>query len=98
MGTITIEFKAKRDEFAGGEGYKVPRLTHSHVRFSERDTLATIMLQGLSNTDVTKARLKSFAGLDLPGVVWAADPGEWTVTPLGKGFMANVSITRPLTR
>jgi hypothetical protein len=104
--TVTIKFRAKRAEFSGGEGYKVPTLTASHVTVSERDTLGTLSMQSLNNPDMTKARLAKFAGLDLPGVVWAdgvdsygfSDTSEWTITPIGNGFMAEVSITRPLSR
>ena len=98
MNTITIKFRAKRDDFADGEGYKVPRLTHSHVTVAERDTVATIFLQNLNNEDVTRARLERLAGLTLPGVVYAAAPGDWTVTPVGRGFLAEVSVTRPFSR
>lgn len=99
--TITITFRAKRDDFAGGEGYKVPRLTSRHVTFAERDTLSVLMADTLGrpgSDDITKARLKRFAGLHLPGVVWVEEPGDWTVTPIGSGYMADVTITRPLSR
>jgi len=98
MNTITIKFRAKLDDFAGGKGYKVPTLTASHVSIAERDTLAVLFMGSLNKPEFTKPRLKSYAGLDLPGVVWADSPGEWTVTPVGKGFMADVSITRPFER
>lgn len=91
--TVTITFRAKLDDFAGGKGYKVPALTHSHVSVAKRDTLGVTFLGALGNQDITRARLAKFAGITLPGVVFANDPGAWTVTPIGKGFMADVSIT-----
>ena len=100
--TVTIRFRAKRDEFHGGEGYKVPTLTASHVSFADRDTLATLITGSLGrarDNDMLKARLERFAGgFRLPGVVFDADPGAWTVTPVGKGFMADVSVTLPVGR
>ena len=104
--TVTIRFRAKRSEFSGGEGYKVPTLTSSHVTVAERDMLGTMFLQSLNNPDMTKARLRKFAGLELPSVVWVdgvdtygfSDTSEWTITPIGNGHMADVSITRPLAR
>src|SRR5690349_19064183 len=106
MNTVTIKFRAKRSEFSGGDGYNVPSLTHPHVTVSERDMLGVTLMQAIGNADITKARLSKYAGLDLPGVVWVngvdsygfSDTSEWTITPVGNGFMADVSITRPLAR
>lgn len=99
--TITIRFRAKRARFSGGEGYKVPTLTTSHYSFGERDTVAITL--GTAH-DLPMA-LKRY-GVELPGVVWvdptnvtfAGDQSAWTITPLGKGFMADVSATFPLIR
>lgn len=99
MNTVTIKFRAKLDHFAGGMGYKVPKLTHSHVSVSERDTLGVLFMGALDNADVTRSRLKTYADLRLPGVVFPDDnPDGWTITPRGNGFMADVSITRTLER
>ena len=100
--TVTIRFRAKLDDFAGGRGYKVPRLTSSHVTFSERDTLATLVtgsLERAADNTLLKARLSKFAGgFDLPGVVWEGNHDGWTVTPRGNGFMADVEAVVQLTR
>ena len=104
--TITIRFRAKRDTFSGGEGYKVPRLTSSHMTFSARDMVSD-MIRTSPTDDMLEARLAKWAGIKLPGVVWAdstelsewhRDTSAWTVTPIGKGFMADVSITAVLRR
>lgn len=105
--TITISFRAKREEFAGGIGYKVPALTGNHVDVADRDTLGVTILGSLDKQDITKARLRKFAGLDLPGVVWAngadilgigVNHEAWQITPVGNGFMADITITLPLGR
>jgi len=107
--SVTIKFRAKRTEFAGGMGYKVPKLTTRHVSVAERDTLGALFMQGVEygQDHITKARFARFAGLEVPGVVWqngADDFGlqtnheGWEIKPIGKGFMADVSITLPLTR
>lgn len=101
MTAVTIKFRAKRDEYYDFDassyraGYKIPTLTHSHVSFSERDTVAQLLTQGLNNADVTKARLALY-GLKLPAYVF--DDSGWTITPVGNGFMADISITHELNR
>ncbi|QDM55805.1 hypothetical protein SEA_HOKKEND_221 [Mycobacterium phage HokkenD] len=93
MSTITIKFRAKRDEYLDGftlaHKYKVPAITHSHVTYPKRDSRVQIFLQGLSDTRVTAARLKQ-AGI---GPIAFEHDGQWSITPIGNGFMADVSIT-----
>jgi hypothetical protein len=100
--TVTITFRAKRDEFSGGIGYKVPALTPNHYTFAERDTVATLLA---SSRDLGPA-LARF-GVKVPGVVWEPDAfgaqfepdnSAWKVTPRGNGFMADVTATFPLVR
>lgn len=91
--TVTIKFRAKLDDFAGRLGYKVPALTHSHVNMANRDTFSQLFMQGLNNRSVTSARLEKYAKLKLPAVIFADTPGDWTITPVGRGFTADVSIT-----
>ena len=104
MSTITITFKAKLDDFAGGKGYKVPTLTSSHVTITKGDSVSTIVVGSIDRVvpERTRARLRKFYGIDLPGVVWESgasvggisvnDP-RWNIRPLGSGFMAELSIT-----
>lgn len=92
MPSITIKFRAKRDDFAGGKGYKIPKLTASHIT-TERDTYGVTFLGGLTNTDITIARLRKLTGTYWPGVVFESNPENWTITPVGKGFMADLSLT-----
>lgn len=107
--TVTIKFRAKRDHFAGGMGYKVPSLKDRHVSVAKRDTLGILFMQGIAHGQdhITKARFERYAGLKLPGVVWENGQDDfglqtnhegWTITPVGKGFMADVTITLPLER
>ena len=109
--TITVTFRAKRDEFGGGIGYRVPKLTPNHYSFAERDTVATLLA---TSRDIALS-LKRY-GVPLVGVVWeptdtegaavreASFPGlypesqGWTVTPRGNGFMADITGTFPLQR
>lgn len=105
--SITIRFRAKRAQFSGGEGYKVPALTPSHYSFAERDTFATLVSQ---SRDLGQS-LKRY-GVTIPGVVWVdpsdpihqwpgqppLDQSAWTITPIGNGFMADVSATFELVR
>lgn len=92
MSTVTIEFKAKRDDYMNGfsmePGYRVPKLSQSHVSFDKRDSRVQLFLQGLNNESVTQARLKK-AGV--PAYAFESDP-RWTIEPIGNGFMAKVSI------
>lgn len=105
---LTITFRAKLDHFAGGHGYKVPALTQRHVSVDRRDVLTTTIVDaiGTVSADMTRARLRKYAGLNLPGVVWAdgadslgneSDP-RWVITPRGNGYMADVTIVVPLQR
>lgn len=94
---LRITFRAKLDSFAGGKGYKVPRLTSSHVVTGD-DMLAVMFSQSLADDDLTRTRLRKYAGLDLPGVVWADSPGPWTIAPDGSGFMATVTYEGELVR
>ena len=104
MTTVTIRFRAKRDTFAGGVGYKVPQLTTSHVTYSDRDTLAML----LSSTRDYSTLLAQWSryGVQIPGVVWEentpdqwrSDTSNWTITPRGNGFMADISATFELKR
>lgn len=105
--TVTIKFRAKRDHFTGGYGYKVPKLTGTHVSVGHRDMLGTLFLDSLKDQDITRARLRKFSNFDLPGVVWENGSDEyglgvnhsaWIITPVGNGFMADISITLPLSR
>lgn len=99
MTSITIKFRAKREEFAGGIGYKVPTLTSSHVTYSDRDTLATL-LSGVRDYSILLAQWRRY-GVDIPGVIWEdntpdqwrSDTSQWTITPRGNGFMADISAT-----
>lgn len=103
MASLTITFRAKLDEFSGGQGYKLPALKSSHVTYS-RDI-------GIIEADLRNGRMhavawwlaRKFEGYKLPGVVWAegsgiyaesvAESAQWTVKPIGNGFMAEVSRT-----
>ena len=103
MATLTITFRAKLDEFSGGQGYKVPALKSSHVTYS-RDI-------GPIEADLRNGRMNAVAwwlarkldGYRLPTVVWAEGSGmldesieesaRWTIKPIGNGFMAEVSRT-----
>lgn len=99
MTSITIKFRAKREEFAGGIGYKVPNLTSSHVTYSDRGTLATL-LSGTRDYSILLAQWRRY-GVDIPGVIWEdntpdqwrSDTSQWTITPRGNGFMADISAT-----
>ena len=68
---------------------------------AKRDTLGTILTQDAANpanNDRLKARLRSFSnGFDLPNYVRPGDEA-WTIKPIGKGFMADITITLPLSR
>jgi hypothetical protein len=104
MTRMTIKFCAKRDEFAGGVGYKVPQLTASHVVYSDRDTLATL-LSGTREYSTLLAQWRRY-GVEIPGVIWEdnapdqwrSDTSAWTITPRGTGFMADISATFELRR
>jgi len=105
--TITISFRAKLDDFAGGKGYKVPKLTTSHISIKDRDMLGTTIMGSINNADITKARIEKYAGMRVPGVVWenggdamgvSTNHEGWKISPRGNGFMADVSITLPLSR
>lgn len=109
MTELTITFRAKLDDFAGGKGYKIPKLTQSHVSVSDRSMLAQTIVGsiGTVSDEMTRARLRRYAGLDFGGVVWqdgadalgfAENDPRWIIAPRGNGFMADVSITVPLTR
>lgn len=111
-GTVTIKFRAKRDEFAGGYGYKVPALTSRHLTFSREVDNATKLYilpdrRALVDPGI-EVKLRRVAGLDhVPGVVWEPDSmgaeyepdnARWTVSPVGNGFMADVSIVLELVK
>ena len=106
---LTITFRAKLDDFAGGKGYKIPKLTQAHVSISDGSMLATTVVGsiGTVSDEMTRARLRKYAGLDLGGVVWqdgadvlgfAENDPRWIITPRGNGFMADLAITVPLAR
>lgn len=110
--TVTIRFRAKLDEFAGGKGYKVPKLTSAHVDASG-GMLAHELLRTLNDPCMTTVRLEQWAfnGESMPGVIWAPnddtneepsafrrDTSAWKIVPRGNGFMADISITLPLER
>jgi hypothetical protein len=88
-----IRFRAKRGDYMDGfevrPGYKVPVLTHSHVSVVNRDTRAQLFLQGLNNRAVTEARLRK-AGVS--SIAFEHDT-QWTIQPIGNGYMADVSRT-----
>ena len=98
--TVTISFRAKRDRFAGGVGYKVPSLVlGKHVSVKDRD-MAGQTLMSCRDDRVTDARLANLLGGRLPGVVWedvTKNDAPWVITPRGTGFMADVTVTVPLT-
>ena len=102
---MTIAFRAKREHFQridapDCDGYRIPRLTASHVTVADGDrgTLATLMLGTLSrDPDLFRRQLERFAGIPAGGVVYEDDPA-WTICPRGDGFMADITTTRTLTR
>ena len=73
MGTVTITFRAKRTEFAGGWGYKVPRIRKHHlqtddIQLSRRiDTAFKIARNGTVNSDWIH---RVTGGFVLPGIIW----------------------------
>ncbi|WPH57872.1 hypothetical protein [Mycobacterium phage WXIN] len=91
MSAITIKFRAKRDNYMNGfalePGYKVPAIKHSHVTYENRDTRVQLFLSDLNNDRVTRARL---AKNGVGAVAFESD-ARWTITPIGNGFMADVS-------
>jgi hypothetical protein len=93
MSEITIRFRAKRGDYADGfkvrPGYKVPTLTYSHVSVVNRDARAQLFLQGLNNRAATEARLRK-AGVS--SIAFEHD-AQWTIRPIGNGYMADVSRT-----
>jgi len=89
---IRLTFRAKLDEFAGGKGYKVPKIRHSHVVATVRDARETLFVGGLNNEDVTRSRLRNMLGDYWPGVVFIDAPGAFTIEPDPSGFMATVSV------
>lgn len=109
--TLTIRFRAKLDGFAGGRGYKVPALKNHHVSLDGGGMVGVTIVNGIERgvpDTMTRARIEKYGKIErFPGVVWADGADEfgiqhnderWVVTPVGKGFMADVSITLPLTR
>jgi hypothetical protein len=109
MPTITISFRAKLDDYAGGRGYRMPKLTDKHVTMSDpHDMLSREFLSTLNDERLTESRLKSWAGLagyrrvifgEGTGVqTQAVPPVPWTITPRGNGFMADLTITLPISR
>lgn len=98
---VEIRFRAKRDDFAGGEGYKVPSLKSHHVTDLDR-TMRTKLWLDCRDEDIRTARLKQVMSDNYwPGVVWVDESRNadgWVIKPIGKGFMADISITVDLSR
>lgn len=90
MASFTVSFKGKLIDGS----VKVPVLTGSHVSLiGNEDTTATVFVGGMGDNTHTKARLDNMIGAISGDYYW---PG-WTderfiVSPIGNGFMANVSI------
>jgi hypothetical protein len=93
MAIFTVHFRGKLTE--DGD-VKVPKLTGSHVSLiGNDDTTATLFVGGMSNVDITRTRLANMIGAKTgdyywPG--WASESAGFTISPIGNGFMANVSI------
>lgn len=107
MPTITIKFRTKKTEFAGGTGYKVPRVLQAK-HFSYSTDLASKFSPTNHGWNAGMVhRLLGKAGYQLPAVVWAEPTHlgtlsaekaneefqHWHVEPIGNGFMADVSRT-----
>jgi hypothetical protein len=106
MASLTITFRAKLAEFSGGKGYKVPELKPHHVTHSGGiGSMAEADIRQGRMGAVTWWLARKMGGYRLPGVVWAhdgesgmfpeaiAESADWTITPVGNGYMADVSRT-----
>jgi hypothetical protein len=107
MSTITITFRTKKTEFSGGDGYKVPRmLLPKHYTYSS-DLSGKFSPTNPGWNAGMVHRLLGKAGYQLPAIVWCEprwlgtmsaekaneELREWAITPVGDGFMVDVSRT-----
>lgn len=107
MPTITIKFRTKRDEFAGGFGYKVPQAFKPN-HFSYSSDLSSKFVPGDPRWNGAMVRrLLAKAGHKIPTIVWdepthldtvsAEKANEelehWSIAPVGNGFLVDVSRT-----
>jgi len=92
---IIISFKGK---VSAENGVRIPKLTSSHLYMPERGTYSTLF-STTRDEGVRAAQLGAMyrALVDDSSEYWPSWAGEdtpgFTVTPIGNGFMAQVTIT-----
>lgn len=92
MARFTINFRGKLTDSGS---VKVPVLTSSHMSLVGNEDTLTTLFTSCKDADVTRARLANMLGAETGDYYWpsyATEADGFTITPIGNGFMADVSI------
>ena len=92
MARFTVSFRGK---LTTDGRVKVPAISSQHVSLIGNEDTAATIFTGCSDPDITRSRLANMIGAETGDYYWpsyADTSAGFTVTPIGNGFMANVSI------
>src|SRR5690625_981374 len=93
MTTFTIKFRGKLTK---NGTVKIPKITDSHLSLrGNEDTSTVLFFGGLHDADITKRRLSNMIGAKTGDYYWpsyASEEDGFTITPIGNGFMAEVTL------